>query len=149
MNQRLSIKVALVRESARLPEYGSAGAAGADLYAAFDGHPVKLKPGARAQIATGVVLELPDGIEAQIRSRSGLAAKHGIVVFNSPGTIDSDYRGELIVILLNTSSKSFTINSGDRIAQLVIAPVIRAEFAHTKEVENTARGTFGFGSTGN
>ena len=128
-----------------LPSYASAGAAGLDLRAAED---ATLAPGARALIATGFAIALPRGYEAQVRPRSGLAAKHGVTVLNSPGTIDADYRGEVKVILINLGSESFAIARGDRIAQMVVAPVTRATLTEVAVLDDTARGTGGFGSTG-
>jgi len=134
-----------------LPSYETSGAAGADLRANFpedqrDG--VTLAPGARSLIPTGLRLAIPEGHEVQIRPRSGLALKHGITLPNSPGTIDSDYRGPLGVIVLNAGTEAFHIAHGDRIAQMVLAPVLRATFDLVETLENTARGQGGFGSTG-
>jgi dUTP pyrophosphatase len=144
-----SVRVKLLHANAKVPTYGSNEAAGADLYAVFDhDETVVLQPGERQIVPTGIAIELNTGTEAQVRPRSGLAAKHGIAVVNAPGTIDSDYRGEIKVILLNTGKKAFTINSGDRIAQMVIAPVIRGEFSVAESLDDTARGENGFGSTG-
>lgn len=132
-----------------LPTYHSTAAAGLDLIAALDwDHPLTLTPGARALIPTGLILELPAGFEAQVRPRSGLALKHGVTVLNSPGTIDADYRGEVSVLLANLSGVPFEIRRGERIAQLVIAPVTRAELVEVLEVGDTERGSGGFGSTG-
>ena len=132
-----------------LPAYHSKGAAGLDLVAALDAqHPLTLAPGARALVPTGLVLELPEGYEAQVRPRSGLALKYGIAVLNSPGTIDSDYRGEVGVVLANLGHAPFEIRRGERIAQLVVLPVARAELQEVAEVSLTARGEGGFGSTG-
>ena len=132
-----------------LPSYQSAHAAGLDLMAAVPADaPVTLAPGARALIPTGLTLALPPGTEAQVRPRSGLALKHGISVLNTPGTIDSDYRGELQVILVNFGAEAFVIGRGLRIAQLVIAPVLRAHLVEVETLAETARGTGGFGSTG-
>ncbi len=134
-----------------LPEYQSRGAAALDLLAAVDwDHPVSLTPGARALIPTGLMLELPHGYEAQIRPRSGLALKHGVTVLNSPGTIDCDYRGEVKVLLVNLSSVSFEVRRGERIAQLLIAPVSHAllDEVDAKYISITERGDGGFGSTG-
>ena len=132
-----------------LPAYQSAQAAGLDLLAAVPvDAPVTLAPGARALIPTGVAIALPPGMEAQVRPRSGLAARHGITVLNSPGTIDADYRGELQVILVNLGDESFFIGRGMRIAQLVIAPVARARLRVVAELDLTPRGDTGFGSTG-
>ena len=135
-------------ESFGLPAYETAGAAGADLRAAFpDRASVTLAPGARALIPTGLAMALPEGFEAQIRPRSGLAAKKGITVANAPGTIDSDYRGEVKVILINLGSEAARIAHGERIAQMVVAPVTRGVFAFG-DLDATARGAGGFGSTG-
>jgi dUTP pyrophosphatase len=132
---------------ARLPEYESSGAAGADIRANVP-EPVVIPPLGRARIPTGLALEIPPGYEAQVRPRSGLAARGGITVLNSPGTIDSDYRGELEVILINLGSRSFTVADGDRIAQLIISPVCRALMRETGSLSGTERGDGGFGSTG-
>ncbi len=132
-----------------LPSYGSSHAAGLDVVAGVpEGAPVELLPGARALIATGFALELPHGYEAQVRPRSGLALKHGVTLLNSPGTIDADYRGELMVILVNHGTEPFVVRRGDRIAQLVIAPVAQAEIVAADALGETARGQGGFGSTG-
>ena len=136
-------------EGLPLPAYQSKGAAGLDLLAALDTqHPLTLAPGARALVPTGLVLELPPGFEAQVRPRSGLALNYGITVLNSPGTIDSDYRGEVGVVLANLGHAPFEIRRGERIAQLVVAPVVRADLVEVAEVVATARGDGGFGSTG-
>jgi dUTP pyrophosphatase len=132
-----------------LPMAHSAGAAGADLAAALaDGEPVVLAPGARAIIACGFCMALPVGYEAQVRPRSGLAARQGITVLNSPGTIDADYRGEVKVILINLGQEPFTIARGDRIAQMVVAPVHIPQFVVQTALDETERGSNGFGSTG-
>ena len=128
-----------------LPDYATAGAAGMDVLAAED---VTLAPGARHAVATGLALAIPPGFEIQVRPRSGLALKHGVTVPNTPGTIDSDYRGELKVILINHGSADFAVRRGDRIAQLVLAPVVRASWLKVDELDETARGEGGFGSTG-
>lgn len=128
-----------------LPAYATEGAAGMDVLAAED---VTLAPGARHAVATGLAVAIPPGFEIQVRPRSGLALKHGISVPNTPGTIDSDYRGELKVILINHSSDAFDVRRGDRIAQLVLAPVTRASWLKVDELDETARGEGGFGSTG-
>jgi len=128
-----------------LPEYASEGAAGMDVLAAED---VTLAPGARHGVATGLAVAIPPGFEIQVRPRSGLALKHGISVPNAPGTIDSDYRGEVKVILINHGSEPFEVRRGDRIAQLVLAPVTRADWLPVDELDETARGEGGFGSTG-
>jgi dUTP pyrophosphatase len=130
-----------------LPAYMTAGAAGADVCAAVS-EPVVLAPGERALIPTGFALEVPDGFEVQIRPRSGLALRAGVTMLNSPGTIDSDYRGPVGVIMVNLGSEPFTIARGDRIAQMVLAPVARAAFADVTELTATLRGAGGFGSTG-
>ncbi len=132
-----------------MPAYATSGAAGADLRANFkDRASVVIAPGARALVPTGLIMEIPEGWEVQVRPRSGLALKHGITLPNSPGTIDSDYRGEVGVIVLNAGSDVFTVTHGDRIAQMVVAPVVQAEFALADAVSETARGAGGFGSTG-
>ncbi len=132
-----------------LPAYQSAGAAGLDLVAAVPGNaPIKLKKGARALVPTGLVLEIPMGYEAQVRPRSGLALKHGVTVLNSPGTIDSDYRGEVQVILVNLGDAPFVVQRGERIAQMVIAPVSQIALKAATTARPTVRGAGGFGSTG-
>ena len=130
-----------------LPDYATPGAAGMDIAAHLD-TAVTLAPFARAAIATGFSMQLPSGYEAQIRPRSGLALKHGVTVANSPGTIDSDYRGEVAVILINLSQQDFTITPGMRIAQMVIAPVTHCRFEDTLQLDMSDRGAGGFGSTG-
>jgi dUTP pyrophosphatase len=132
-----------------LPSYQSEGAAGLDLVAAITaGAPVSLAPGARAMIPTGLAIALPAGTEGQVRPRSGLAARHGVTVLNSPGTIDADYRGEIQVILLNLGQDSFTVTRGMRIAQLIIAPVLHVTIREVGNLNETTRGVEGFGSTG-
>jgi dUTP pyrophosphatase len=136
-------------EGLPLPSYQSKGAAGLDVVAGVpEAAPVAIPPGARALIPTGFALELPRGYEAQVRPRSGLALKHGVTLLNSPGTIDSDYRGELMVILVNHGDEPFIVRRGERIAQLVIAPVSHAEIVAAEELAATMRGPGGFGSTG-
>jgi dUTP pyrophosphatase len=136
-------------EGLELPAYQTRGAAGLDLKAAVGLEAsLRLEPGARALVPTGLVLELPPGYEAQVRPRSGLALKHGVTVLNAPGTIDSDYRGEVQVLLVNLGRDAFTIDRGDRIAQLVVQPVARARLVEVAEVQGSARGSGGFGSTG-
>jgi dUTP pyrophosphatase len=132
-------------EGLPLPVYATEGAAGMDVVAAED---VTLPQGSRHAVATGLAFAIPVGFEIQVRPRSGLALKHGITVPNTPGTIDSDYRGELKVILINHGDQAFEIRRGDRIAQLVIAPVTRASWLEVEELDDTARGEGGFGSTG-
>lgn len=136
-------------EGLPLPEYHSSGAAGLDLVAAVPADaPISLAPGQHCLAPTGLILEIPEGFEAQVRPRSGLALKHGVTVLNSPGTVDCDYRGEIGVLLINLGAKSFQIARGDRIAQLVIAPVARARLKLIDDMGETARGANGFGSTG-
>lgn len=142
------IRVPALFPDGRRPHYASQSAAGADLRAALD-EPYTLGPGERGAVPTGVRLAIPDGYEGQVRPRSGLAIRHGVTVVNAPGTIDADYRGEIRVLLVNVSDTPYTISDGDRIAQLVIAPVVRVEFvAADGELEPSARGEGGFGSTG-
>ena len=128
-----------------LPAYATDGAAGMDVVSAEDR---VLNPGDRAAVATGLALAIPDGYEVQVRPRSGLAIKHGITVANAPGTIDSDYRGEMKVILINHGLEPYEIRRGDRIAQAVLCPVVRASWLEVHELDETARGEGGFGSTG-
>jgi dUTP pyrophosphatase len=136
-------------EGLALPAYQSADAAGLDLLAAVaDDAPLVLAPGKHATVPTGLAIALPPGFEAQVRPRSGLAARHGVTVLNSPGTIDADYRGEISVILINHGEAPFTIRRGERIAQMVIAPVVRAELGVATSLSTTDRGSGGFGSTG-
>jgi dUTP pyrophosphatase len=132
-----------------LPSYQSADAAGLDLMAAvLKNAPMAVAPGERALVPTGLVVALPRGFEAQVRPRSGLAARHGITVLNAPGTIDADYRGEVLVLLINLGAEPFTVTRGMRIAQLIVAPVVRASIEEVAELDPTARGLGGFGSTG-
>ena len=149
MHSPESVPVAVKRlahfEGLQLPDYATAGAAGMDVLAAED---VSLAPGARHAVATGLAFAIPHGYEIQVRPRSGLALKHGITVPNTPGTIDSDYRGELKVILINHGADTFEIRRGDRVAQLVLAPVTRASWLKVDELDHTERGEGGFGSTG-
>jgi dUTP pyrophosphatase len=125
----------------------SAGAAGLDLAAAPDG-PIEIAPGGRAAVPTGLAFEIPPGFEGQVRPRSGLARKLGITLPNAPGTIDSDYRGEVLVLLMNLGAEPFVVKPGDRIAQLVIAPVVTAELEEAASLDETVRGDGGFGHTG-
>jgi dUTP pyrophosphatase len=134
-------------EGLQLPAYATEGAAGMDLLAAV-GAPVTIVPGERALIPTGLAIALPPGYELQIRPRSGLALRHGIVLPNSPGTIDEDYRGEIQVIVLNAGDTAFTIERGARIAQAVLAPVVRARWHEVESLDATTRNEGGFGSTG-
>ena len=136
-------------EGLALPVYQSAHAAGLDLLAAVpEGAPLILSPGQRALVPTGLTIALPPGYEAQVRPRSGLASKHGVTVLNAPGTIDADYRGEIGVLLINHGEAPFAIRRGERIAQMVIAPVLRAELIPAISLSTTERGGGGFGSTG-
>lgn len=142
------MKIRIVNKSPHpLPAYETEHSAGMDLRAFTEG-PVTLKPLERKLIPTGLFMELPVGFEAQVRPRSGLAVKHGITVLNSPGTIDADYRGEVGVILINLSDADFTVNDGDRIAQMIISHHEKAELTEAEEINNTNRGAGGFGHSG-
>jgi dUTP pyrophosphatase len=142
------MKIRIVNKSHHtLPAYETAHSAGMDLRA-MTGEPVTLLPLERKLIGTGLYIELPVGYEAQVRPRSGLALRHGITVLNSPGTIDADYRGEICVILINLSDKAFTVNDGDRIAQMIISKHEKAELIETEEINVTERGAGGFGHSG-
>jgi len=143
---KINIKV-VASEGAKLPLYKTSGAAGADICALLK-EPLVIESGKSAMVPTGLFFEIPQGYEVQIRPRSGLAAKNGVTVLNTPGTIDSDYRGEINVILINLGDKPFTVNNGDRIAQMLVAPVIQADFSIVTSLEETERGAGGFGSTG-
>ena len=147
MTERVEVRIKRLPhgEGLELPGYATDGAAGMDVISAED---VTLAPGARRAVATGFALAIPQGYEIQVRPRSGLALKHGITVPNTPGTIDSDYRGELKVILINHGAEPFAIARGDRVAQLVLAPVVLAAWDEVAELAETARGSGGFGSTG-
>ncbi len=145
MSPRVRIKK--LRADAVVPQYQTAKAAGLDLCAAIDAA-IDLDPGQRVAISTGLAFALPDGFEGQLRPRSGLARDHGITLVNSPGTLDGDYRGPLTVLLINHGKSVVTINPRDRIAQLVIAPVVQAELVVVDELDATERGAGGFGSTG-
>ena len=149
MSEEIELKVRRLphgRDMA-LPAYASAGSAGLDLLAAIEGN-TELAPGERRLVPCGFCLALPDGYEAQVRPRSGLALKHGLTLLNSPGTIDSDYRGEVAVVLVNHGQAPFTLMRGMRIAQLVVAPVVRAVLAEAQVLPESGRGANGFGSTG-
>lgn len=137
----------LAKEGASLPLYATPGSAGADIRAFID-NPVIIASGERKLIPTGIFVEIPEGYEIQVRPRSGLAIKHGITVINSPGTIDSDYRGEIGIVLFNSGNEAFTVESGDRIAQLVLAAVPRAVFIQSNSLSETKRASGGYGSTG-
>jgi dUTP pyrophosphatase len=143
----VTVKVRLLRPGAELPRYMTAQAAGLDLHACID-EPLALEPGARALVPTGIAIELPEGYEAQVRPRSGLALRHGVTLLNAPGTIDADYRGEVMVLLVNHGSAPFPVARGDRVAQLVVAPVARAQLVAVEELSETARGGGGYGHTG-
>jgi dUTP pyrophosphatase len=149
----MSVVVAVTRLShgadLPLPAYATAGAAGLDLLAALEAEgPLVLAPMTRALVPTGIAIALPDGFEAQIRPRSGLAVRHGLTVLNAPGTVDGDYRGEIAVPLINLGAESITITRGMRIAQLVVAPVQRVVWKESAALDGTERGASGFGSTG-
>jgi dUTP pyrophosphatase len=151
MNATITIDVRQLPhgEGLALPTYQTAHAAGLDLLAAVPDHtPLILAPGRHALVPTGLTIALPAGYEAQVRPRSGLAAKHGVTVLNAPGTVDADYRGEIGVLLINHSDAPFTIRRGERIAQMVVAAVARAELVATTALPETGRGSGGFGSTG-
>jgi dUTP pyrophosphatase len=142
-----TVRFVKVRPGAQAPRYMSSGAAGLDLASAADG-PVEILPGARAAVPTGLAFAIPAGFEGQVRPRSGLARKLGITLPNAPGTIDSDYRGEVLVLLLNLGVEPYVVAPGDRIAQLVIAPVVIAELEEAATLDETVRGAGGFGHTG-
>ncbi len=143
---RIDVKI-IAEKGAVIPEYKTAGAAGADVCAHIESD-IVIPVGKSAMIPTGLFFEIPEGYEIQVRPRSGLAAKNGVTVLNTPGTIDSDYRGELRVILINLGNEDFTIHNNDRIAQIIIAPVTQAVFIPATSLSETERGTGGFGSTG-
>lgn len=147
MSITLRIKKLDYAKELPLPSYATPGSAGLDLRSA-SAEPVVISPGERALVPTGLMLEIPEGYEGQVRPRSGLALKNGISLVNSPGTIDSDYRGEVKVIMINLGDDHFMVNYGDRIAQLVIAPVVQAQIEEVDRVEDSDRGMGGFGSTG-
>ena len=151
MNQPIQVNIRQLphAEGLPLPAYQTVHAAGLDLLAAVpESAPLTLAPGKHALVPTGLAIALPDGFEAQVRPRSGLAAKHGVTVLNSPGTIDADYRGEIQVILINHGAEPFTVRRGERIAQMVIAPVVQAALVPVTSLPETDRGSGGFGSTG-
>lgn len=143
----LKIKILPGNEDIQLPGYATSGSAGMDLRAAV-GETLVLEPNERVLVPTGIIIGLPDGFEAQVRPRSGLAAKNGIMLVNSPGTIDSDYRGEIKVIMFNSGKDPFEIKRGDRIAQLIISRYERADLKPVEEIDDTSRGGGGFGHTG-
>ena len=143
----MKVKIKRLSENAVLPQYATEQSAGLDLHAVLD-EPVTLRSLERKMIKTDLAIAIPPGYEAQVRPRSGLAAKHGITVLNTPGTIDADYRGNICVILVNLSNEPFIINNGERIAQLVISKYERADWEEVEELDETERGNKGFGSTG-
>ena len=147
MKKVIKIKKLKHAKDLPLPKYETIGSSGMDLHAAVD-HEIKINKGEYKLIPTGLVIALPNNIEAQIRPRSGLALKNGITVLNSPGTIDSDYRGEIKVILINLGKKSFVVNFGDRIAQMILCPVVKGKLKIVKKLPKSIRGKGGFGSTG-
>jgi len=144
---KIKVKRAEDAKDLPVPTYASKGSAGLDLFACVENDLV-INPGEIKLIRTGIFIELPDGYEAQIRPRSGLALKYGIGILNSPGTIDSDYRGEIGIILINFGNQPFTIKRGDRIAQMIISQYVKAEFYEVEALDTTTRGSGGFGSTG-
>lgn len=148
MNNNIMDKIKVVSKSGHMPEYATAGSAGADLRAYLPEGPVTLKPGKRRLIPTGLFVELPEGVEAQVRARSGLSIKHGIGLVNGVGTVDSDYRGEWNVPLINWGQEEYTIHNGDRIAQVVFSRYIQVEFEAADSIDDTERGAGGFGHTG-
>ena len=148
MKNSIMNKIKVVSKSGYMPEYATEGSAGADLRAYLPEGPVTLKPGERRLIPTGLFVELPQGMEAQVRARSGLAIKHGIGLVNGVGTVDSDYRGEWNVPMINWGSEAYTINNGDRIAQVIFSLYIQAEFEAAEKLDETERGSGGFGHTG-
>ncbi len=149
MNDSLTINFRRIHSTSenQLPGYMTPHSAGMDLYAELP-HDIVVSPGERALIPTGIAIELPDGYEAQIRPRSGLALRHGITLVNSPGTIDPDYRGEIAIIVINHGTEPFRVRSGDRIAQMVFSRFVRVELSEAPELNKTARGEGGFGHTG-
>ena len=147
MVSRIKLKIHRLKHNISMPSYATEGAAGMDLTAAID-KAIELKPFERKLIPTGIIIELPPDFEAQVRPRSGLAIKHGITLVNCVGTIDEDYRGEICVSMINLSTESYTIQPGDRIAQMIIARVQKVDIIETEEVSATSRSSGGFGSTG-
>lgn len=144
---KVSVKF-ICSQGAKVPEYKTNGAAGADICAFLPDSSVVIQPDAVEIVPTGLFFEIPEGYEVQVRPRSGLAAKNGVTVLNTPGTIDSDYRGEIKVILINLGKEAFEIKNGDRIAQIILSPVIQADFVASEDLSSTERGSGGFGSTG-
>ena len=144
---KVVLRVKRLRDNVPVPKYQTPGAAGMDLRAALD-ETLVLQPGERRLIPTGLAVEIPEGFEGQVRPRSGLALRYGLGLVNAPGTIDSDYRGEIGIIMVNLGQEAVLINPGDRIAQLVIAPVVHADIVDVSEIQDTPRGEGGFGHTG-
>lgn len=147
MSQSIAVQIKKLHPEAQIPRYMSAQAAGLDLCAVLE-QAIQLQPGQRTLVPTGLALALPDGYEGQVRPRSGLAIREGITLVNSPGTIDADYRGEVKIILINHGDTSVTIEHGERIAQLVIAPVVQAQLCEVEQLDETIRSDGGFGHTG-
>jgi len=147
MKSRLELKIHRLEHNLTMPSYATEGSAGMDLTAAIS-EPVEFKPFERKLIPTGIIVELPQGYEAQVRPRSGLSIKHGMTLVNCVGTIDEDYRGEVCVAMINLSQEIYTINPGDRIAQMIISPVQKVDIIEVREVSATSRSSGGFGSTG-
>lgn len=143
----VKVLVKKLNSKAQLPKYKTSGSSGMDLMASIE-NPIKIEPQESALIATGISIAIPEGTEVQIRPRSGLAAKSSISVLNTPGTIDSDYRGEIKIILFNHGKEEFTINNNDRVAQMVLMPILKTEFEEVEDLPETLRGSEGFGSTG-
>ena len=149
MSLQIRIQRLAHAEGLPLPAYETQGSAGMDLRAAVaDGAPLVIRPGAREMVPTGLCIAVPQGFEAQVRPRSGLAARQGVTCLNTPGTVDSDYRGEVKVILINLGEQDALVRRGDRIAQMVICPVVQADWLQVETLDQTARGSGGFGSTG-
>lgn len=147
-NKTCGVEIRFIgKQGAKTPEYKTSGSAGCDICAYLE-NDVVLSPGKRAAVPTGIFTEIPEGYEIQVRPRSGLALKNGVTVLNTPGTIDSDYRGEICVILINLGESDFVIHNGDRIAQLVVSPAVQGIFVPAKTLSKTERGEGGFGSTG-
>lgn len=143
----MKLNIRKIHPEAIIPQYATPGASGLDLHARIP-HEIYLQPGVRFTVPTGIAIELPEGFEGQVRPRSGMAKKHGVTVLNAPGTVDRDFRGEICVILINHGDEAHKIEPNDRIAQLVIAPVVRAELEQVGVLKETERGDGGFGSTG-
>jgi dUTP pyrophosphatase len=147
MKSRIELKIHCLKHNLTMPSYATEGSAGMDLTAAIS-EPYEFKPFERKLVPTGIIIELPEGYEAQVRPRSGLSIKHGMTLVNCVGTIDEDYRGEVCVPMINLSQETYTINPGDRIAQMIISPVQKVDIIEVREVSTTSRSSGGFGSTG-